>query len=67
MSIKNNITVSIRRAEGIKCSRCWKILSPEVMYKVPEDKTGDTFLCPRCKRVIDEMIEEGTFSYDMDE
>ena len=37
------------------------------MYQVPEDETGDTFLCPRCKRVIDEMIEEGTFSYGMDE
>jgi len=41
----DGITVSVEKAEGLKCNRCWKIL-PEVGSFTPDD------VCERCSEVL---------------
>ncbi|MBT5752121.1 MAG: isoleucine--tRNA ligase [Rhodospirillaceae bacterium] len=42
------IVVEIRKAEGGKCDRCWKVL-PEVV------ESGDAGICKRCSDVVDKL------------
>jgi len=42
------VSVSVARAEGMKCNRCWKIL-PEVGTLSPDD------VCARCANVLSSM------------
>ena len=39
--IKTKLIVSVKKAEGTKCSRCWKI-----MLRLNENKCSRTKICP---------------------
>ncbi len=49
------IVVEIRKAEGGKCDRCWKVL-PEVV------EGGETDICQRCSDVVDELPQASSAS-----
>ncbi len=48
VKVGDELTVSVEKAAGSKCNRCWKIL-PEVGTQVPDD------VCARCAEVLSGM------------
>ena len=43
---ESGIAVVVELADGEKCDRCW-------MHSVNGEKTGDGFICSRCKSIVD--------------
>lgn len=47
----DEISVSVKKAEGSKCNRCWRIL-PEVGTCIPDD------VCARCADILDRVYTD---------
>ena len=46
VTVGNELTVTVAPARGVKCARCWKVLSSVGTVE------GHDTLCPRCAAVV---------------
>lgn len=63
MEEKNEIEVTVIRAEGEKCPRCWKVA--ELVPFCPYGEVLD-HLCIRCAQVVVQMLDEGYIAIEGD-